>query len=794
MKPEEIHMSDQTSHRFSAMVGNDEFVIETGKLAEQAGGAVSVRIGDTVVFGAATMSAIAREGIDFFPLSVDYEEKLYAAGRIPGSFMRREGRPSTASILIARVTDRPLRPLFPKDLRNEVQVIVMPLSHDQENHADIPAIVAASAALHISDVPWGGPIGAVRIGMIDGEFIVNPTIPMMEDSALDLRLAGTADAIIMVEAGANEVDEETMVKALHFGHEAMQPLIQMQEEMRAQLGKPKREYTPTAVNEALAREVEDKIHGEIAHIVANKVERDERNAALDTLRERLMEEYEAVEPDETETVNLGDVREALNDTLKKEVRRRILEDGIRPDGRDYTTIRPLSAEVDTIPRVHGSGLFKRGQTQVLSICTLGTPRDSQPLDGLYPEDTKRYMHHYNFPPYSTGETWMMRGPKRREIGHGALAEAALLPMIPPEDQFPYTIRVVSEVMSSNGSTSMASVCGSTLALMATGVPLIRPVAGIAMGLIKEGERYAVLTDIQGMEDHLGDMDFKVAGTERGITALQMDIKIKGVSDEIMRQALAQARDARMKILEVLHAAIPEPRAELNPYAPRIETVKINVEKIGMVIGPGGKMIRSIQEKTDTKIDIGEDGTVFIASADGPSADRARDMILALTEEPELGRIYTGRVTRVENYGAFVEVLPGQDGLVPISQLADHHIVSAEDEVSVGDEIMVMITDIDADKKIRLSRQAVLEGWTLEEARAADTRIGSGGSRGGRSGGRGGDRGGRGGGRGGDRDRRGGGDRDRRSGGGGYDRNRGSGGGSGGGGRSGGGAGYGGNRD
>jgi polyribonucleotide nucleotidyltransferase len=749
-------MSNET-HRFSAMAGDGEFVIETGKLAEQAGGAVAVRIGDTVVFGTATMSAVPREGIDFFPLSVDYEEKLYAAGRIPGSFMRREGRPSAASILIARVTDRPLRPLFPKDMRNEVQVILMPLSHDQENHADIPAIIAASTALHISDVPWGGPIGAVRIGMIDGELVANPTIPMMEDSALDLRLAGTSDAIIMVEAGANEVDEETMVRALRFGHEAMQPLIQLQEEMRAQLGKPKREYTPAAIDEALAREVEGKISGEIAHIVANKVARDERNAALDTLRERLLEEYEAVEPDDAEQVNLGDVREALNDTLKKEVRRRILEDGIRPDGRDYTTIRPLSAEVDTVPRVHGSGLFTRGQTQVLSVCTLGTPRDSQPLDGLYPEDTKRYMHHYNFPPYSTGETWMMRGPKRREIGHGALAETALLPMIPPEDEFPYTIRVVSEVMSSNGSTSMASVCGSTLSLMATGVPLIRPVAGIAMGLIKEGERYAVLTDIQGMEDHLGDMDFKVAGTERGITALQMDIKIKGVSDEIMRQALAQARDARLKILEVLHGAIAEPRAELNPYAPRIETVKISIEKIGMVIGPGGKTIRSIQDKTDTKIDIGEDGTVFIASADGPSADRARDMIMALTEEPELGRIYTGRVTRVENYGAFVEILPSQDGLVPISQLADRHIVSTEDEVSVGDEIMVMITDIDGDGKIRLSRQAVLEGWTLEEARAADSRIGSRGGRGGRRGGR-------------DRDRRGGrGGRSGRSGG--YDRNR-----------------------
>jgi polyribonucleotide nucleotidyltransferase len=763
-------------------VGHDEYVIETGKLAEQAGGAVTVRIGDTVVFGTATISPIAREGIDFFPLSVDYEEKLYAAGRIPGSFMRREGRPSTASILIARVTDRPLRPLFPKDLRNEVQVIVMPLSHDQENHADIPSIIAASAALHISDVPWGGPIGAVRIGLIDGEFVINPTIPMMENSALDLRVAGTADAIIMVEAGANEVDEETMVRALRFGHEAMQPLIRLQEEMRAQVGKPKREYVAAAVNADLAREVEGKVQAEIASIISTKVERDERNAAIDLLRERLLEEYETPD-DDTAAVNLGDVREALNDTVKKEVRRRILEEGVRPDGRDYTTIRPLWAEVDTVPRVHGSGLFTRGQTQVLSICTLGTPRDSQPLDGLYPEDTKRYMHHYNFPPYSTGETWALRGPKRREIGHGALAETALLAVIPPEDVFPYTIRVVSEVMSSNGSTSMASVCGSTLALMATGVPIIRPVAGIAMGLIKEGDQYAVLTDIQGMEDHLGDMDFKVAGTEQGITALQMDIKIKGVSDEIMRQALAQARTARLQILDVIRAAIAEPRAELNPFAPRIETVKIGVDKIGMVIGPGGKTIRSIQEKTDTKIDISEDGTIFIASLDGPSADRARDMILAMVEEPELGRIYTGRVTRIESYGAFVEIMPGHDGLVPISQLADRHIVRVEDEVGMNDEIMVMITDVDSDGKIRLSRLAVLEGWTLEEARANDSKIGAprgprpGGGRGGFGGGRGGgDRDRRGGGGGYDRNRGGGGDRDRRGGGsgGGYDRNRGGG--------------------
>ncbi|MEB2288714.1 MAG: polyribonucleotide nucleotidyltransferase [Anaerolineae bacterium] len=769
-------MSDSTgmpaNQRFTARVGDKEFVLETGKLAEQAGGAVTVRLGDTVVFATATMSAAAREGIDFFPLSVDYEEKLYAAGRIPGSFMRREGRPSEASILIARVTDRPLRPLFPHDLRNEVQVIVTPLSHDQENHADMLSIIAASAALHISDVPWGGPIGAVRVGLVDGEFVLNPTIPEMENSQLDLRMAGTSEAIIMVEAGADEVDEETMIRALSFGHDAMQSLIAAQNQMREQVGKPKREYTPAVVDEALAAEVEGKIATDIARILADTTARPERNAALDELRERLLAEYETSGPDSAEeSIPVKGVSEALDATLKKEVRRRILEDGVRPDGRDYTTIRPLAAEVDLVPRVHGSGLFKRGQTQVLSICTLGTPRDSQPLDGLYPEDTKRYMHHYNFPPYSTGETWFLRGPKRREIGHGALAETALRAMIPPEDQFPYTIRVVSEVMSSNGSTSMASVCGSTLALMAAGVPLIRPVAGIAMGLIKEDDRYAVLTDIQGMEDHLGDMDFKVAGTETGITALQMDIKITGISEAILRQALAQAREARLQILGVMLATIPAPRTELSAYAPRILTVKVNVEKIGMIIGPGGKTVRAIQEKTDAKIDIAEDGTVFIASPDGPSAERARDMILALVEEPELGRIYTGRVTRVEAYGAFVEVLPGQDGLVPVSQIADHFVQRIEDEVAVGDEIMVMITDVDSDGKIRLSRQAVLEGWTLEEARAADVKI----SGGGRSGGRGGDRGGRGGDRGGrgggDRDRRGGfgggrggGDRDRRGGG------------------------------
>ena len=734
------------SHRYSAMVGSQEVIIETGKLAEQAGGAVTVRMGDTMLLATATMSAHPREGIDFFPLSVDYEERLYAAGRIPGSFFRREGRPSERAILTARVTDRPLRPLFPKDMRNEVQVILTALSHDQEHHIDMLCIIGASAALTISNIPFGGPVGACRVGLIDGELVVNPTIPEMENSRLDLRMAGTSEAVIMVECGANEVDEETMVRALDLGHQSIQGIIAVQNRMREEVGKPKDEYEAPQVDEALRAEVFSKVEADIKRIVAEITDRKERNAAVDELRERILAEYEAAASEDSPPDYVA-IRNFIQDALKAEVRRRILEDGIRPDGRDYVTIRPLAAEVGIVPRVHGSGLFKRGQTQVLSIATLGTPRDVQTLDGLSPEDTKRYLHHYNFPPYSTGETWFLRGPKRREIGHGALAETALLPMIPPEDEFPYTIRVVSEVLSSNGSTSMASVCGSTLALMDAGVPIRRPVGGIAMGLIKEGERYAVLTDIQGMEDHLGDMDFKVAGTESGITALQMDIKIKGISTDIMRQALQQARDARMQILDVMRQEIAEPRAELNRYAPRMTVVKIDPEKIGAVIGPGGKVIRGIQEKTGAKIDIEEDGSVFVAAVDGPAADLAVEMIQGLVEEPEIGRIYTGTVTRVEPYGAFVEFLPGREGMVHISQIADYRVEHITDEVRVGDEIMVMVTNIDPAGKVRLSRQAVLEGWTAEEARSHDR----GGSRGGSRGGRGGNRG---------RNRRGGGGRDR----------------------------------
>ena len=612
------------AHRFTTKIGDDEITIETGRLAEQAGGAVTVQLGQTMVFATATMSKHAREGIDFFPLSVDFEEKLYAAGRIPGSFFRREGRPSEGAILTSRLIDRPLRPLFPKNMRNEVQVILTAFSHDQEHQIDTLGIIAASAAIMISNIPWNGPIGGVRIGLIDGELVINPTIPQMENSLLDLRVAGTEDAINMVECGAKEVDEETMLRALKLAHEAIQPIIQLQKQMQAEVGKPKDEPITVGVSDDLTREVTEKSQQGVRDIIAATTDRSGRNEALDELRERIVAGYLPTEDDEIAEgfASPGDVRDVFSDVIKAEVRRRILEDGVRPDGRSYTEIRPLAAEAGVIPRVHGSGLFKRGQTQVMTIATLGTPRDSQELDTLAPEDNKRYMHHYNFPPYSTGETYPLRGPKRREIGHGALAETALRNMIPDEDAFPYTIRLVSEVLSSNGSTSMASVCGSTLALMDAGVPIKEPVGGIAMGLIKEGDKVAVLTDIQGLEDHLGDMDFKVAGTKNGITALQMDIKIKGVSEQIMAQALAQAKDARMQVLGVILAALPGPRQDLSDFAPRMTTIKIDQEKIGAVIGPGGKVIRGIQERTGVKIDIQEDGTVFIAGTDGPAVDQS----------------------------------------------------------------------------------------------------------------------------------------------------------------------------
>jgi polyribonucleotide nucleotidyltransferase len=715
-------------YTFSTTVGGKEITFKTGKLAEQAGGAIVTQLGDNMLLTTATMSKSAREGLDFFPLSVDYEEKMYAAGRIPGSFFRREGRPSTEAILTCRLTDRPLRPLFPDGLRNEVQVIITTLSSDSIHHMDIMAVNSASAAIMISDIPWNGPIGAVRVAYIDGQLVANPTIPEMENSTLDLRLAATREAIIMVEAGGNEVSEDLFVEALEFGHKAIQPLIDLQEEMRAAVGKEKREVAMASLDSELVTAVKNRLNNRVQEIVAAHTDRSGRSESMQALREEVVAAFVA----EDEMADVKSITEAINKEYKQAVRTQILYDGIRPDGRGYSDVRELSSETGISPKAHGSGLFRRGQTQVLSIVALGTPREAQKLDGLYPEDTRRYLHHYNFPPFSTGETWFLRGPKRREIGHGALAENALLPVIPSEEEFPYTIRVVSEVLSSNGSTSQASVCASSLALMDCGVPIRKPVGGIAMGLIKEGERYAVLTDIQGMEDHLGDMDFKVAGTKDGITAIQMDMKISGISKDIMAGALEQARQARLQIIDSMLQTIPEPRAELNPNAPRMETVKIDPDKIGAIIGKGGSTIRSLEEMYDVSIDIQEDGTVFVAGVDGLKTDEAVRNIETLAKGPELGQIYTGKVVRITDFGAFVEILPGADGMVHISQLSADHLKRVEDAVRLGDEVMVMITDVTGDGKIRLSRKAVLEGMTLAEAQADDRPGGgrSGGNRGG----------------------------------------------------------------
>ena len=712
---------------------------ESGKLAAQAGGAVTVQFGDSVVFAAATMGSEPRMGQDFFPLTVEYEERMYAGGKIPGSFFRREGRPGADAILVARLTDRPLRPLFDQSIRNEVQVIMFSLSADPENPLDVLAINAASAALMISDIPWGGPVGAVRVGRLGSEFVLNPTYSQIEESDLDLRIAGTSDAILMVECGSNEIDEETMVSALLFGHEAIQSIVETQLQMAKEIGKSKREVQLFTLDESIAEKVFNRAANDVEELLDAPHSKHELQDALDALRDSVVVEY--TDPEDSE--NVSAYKDAFEETVKRVVRSRILDQHKRPDGRGLTEIRPIWCEVGISPRAHGSGLFTRGETQVLTMATLGTPKEAQEIDTLSPTDSKRYMHHYNFPPYCTGEVKMLRGQSRREIGHGALAERALVPVIPDEKEFPYTLRLVSEVLASNGSSSMASVCGSTLALMDTGVPIKAPVAGVAMGLIKEGDKYVVLTDIQGAEDHLGDMDFKVAGTTNGITALQMDIKIKGITPEIMRQALAQAHEARIFILDQMLDVIPAPRPELRNFVPRITTIIIPVEKIGAIIGPGGKMIRALQEETNTKIDIDDDGTVYIAATDGKSEAEVRDRIQALTESAQVGHIYTGKVVRVADFGAFVQILPGMDGMVHISQLDTERVNKVEDVVKLGDELTVMVTAIDENGKIRLSRQAVLEGWTPEEALERDKGGRNGGSGGRpRSGGGGDRRGGR----------------------------------------------------
>jgi polyribonucleotide nucleotidyltransferase len=736
MKPE--------TKRYSTQVGTRTVTFETGKLAAQAGGAVTVGINDAIIFAAATMGGV-REGIDFFPLSVDFEERMYAGGKIPGSFFRREGRASTEAILVSRLTDRPLRPLFAHGMRNEVQVIMYSFSADGVNPLDILAINAASAAIMISDIPWGGPIGAVRVGRVNNEFVINPTFTEMDASDLDLRIAGTKDAILMVECGANEIPEDVMVAALELGHKSIQPLIELQLKMAAEVGKPKREATIVTANDDLIKQVFERVNGPMNELLDKPLSKAEFYGGMDELLAKVVAdlcvEGDANAPAKTE------VESAFSESEHKIVRERILSAGKRPDGRTPTEIRPIWCEVGVSPRAHGSGLFTRGETQVLSFATLGTLGEAQELDNLSPVDSKRYIHHYNFPPFSTGEVKPLRGQGRREVGHGALAERALEPVIPAEESFPYTIRVVSEALSSNGSTSMGSVCGSTLALMDAGVPIKAPVSGVAMGLVTdETGRYKILTDIQGTEDHLGDMDFKVAGTAEGITALQMDIKISGLSAQMMKEALEQAKIARMSIMEKMLAVLDKPRAELKPFAPRIITVKIPVDKIGALIGPGGKNIRALQEETGTKIDIEEDGTVYIASTDGTGAKEAQERVESLGESAVVGNIYTGKVVRIADFGAFVEILPGVDGMVHISQLDSERVNKVEDVVNMGDEITVMVTDIDPQGKIRLSRQAVLEGWTAEEARGKDQRKSGprpdGGDR--RGGNRnGGDRGGRG---------------------------------------------------
>jgi polyribonucleotide nucleotidyltransferase len=721
-------------HRQEAVIGGRVMSIETGRVAEQASGAVLVRYGDTVILATAVGSDEPREGIDFFPLTVDVEERMYAAGKIPGGFIKREGRASEHAILACRLADRPLRPLFPKGYRNDVQIVITVISADQENDPDIMGIVGASAALSVSDIPFAGPVGAVRVGYINDQFVINPLESQMNASRLDLAIAGTADAVMMVEAGAKELPEETMLEAVRFGQEALQDIIKMQEKLMQAVNVAKRPFEPALVDQELQKKVAEFVRPRFEAAV-NNPNKTARSAALSTVQNELVTVLGAEYPD-----RLKDIISFYEKELKSYVRNNILDNGLRPDGRDLKTIRPISCEVGLLPRTHGSAIFTRGQTQVLSVITLGSPGEEQVLDGLGRSESKRFMHHYNFPPFSTGETKPLRGPGRREIGHGALAERAVAAVIPSQEEFPYTIRAVSDVLSSNGSTSMGSVCGTTLALMDAGVPIHAPVAGVAMGLITgEGERagkWAVLSDIQGIEDALGDMDFKVAGTADGVTALQMDIKVKGITYEIMAKALEQARDGRMFIMEKMLDTIDAPREELSPYAPRIQTIKINPDKIGAVIGPGGKMIRKIQEESGAKIDIEDDGSVNISATSSDAMQTALDAVRALTEEVEVGRIYTGTVRRLVDFGAFVEILPGKEGLVRTSQLADYQVMRPEDVVSVGDEITVMVTEVDQQGRVNLSRRAALSGEMPTAAELENERAGRGAGRGG-MGGRGG---------------------------------------------------------
>jgi len=678
-------------------------VIEVGQLAKQANGAALVRYGDTSVLATATMSKSPKP-LDFFPLTVNYEERLYAAGKIPGGFIKREGRPSEKAILASRLIDRPIRPMFPDGFRNEVQVISMVMSNDPDCTSEMAAMLGSSLALAISDIPFDGPIAGVQVGYIDGEFIVNPTVEQSNISTIHLSVAGNKDAINMVEAGALEVPEEVMLEAIMFGHEEIKKIIAFQEQIVAEVGKEKLPVTLFEIDEAIQADIKAACETDM-HDAIQTAEKHARDEAIKAVKDRIVASYEEQEADET---TMKQVHTILDKMVKDEVRRQITEDKIRPDGRKLDEIRPLSSETGLLQRTHGSALFTRGQTQALSICTLGALGDVQIIDGLGVEESKRFMHHYNFPQFSVGETGPIRGPGRREIGHGALGERALEAVIPDESTFPYTIRCVSEVLESNGSTSQASICASTLAMMDAGVPLKAPVAGIAMGLIKKGEHYSILTDIQGMEDHLGDMDFKVAGTAKGVTALQMDIKIDGLSRNILEEALTQAKIGRMHILESMLATLAQPREKLSTYAPKIVIVRINPDKIRDVIGPGGKQINKIIEETGVKIDTEQDGTIYISSADEEMNARAKQIIEDIVREAKVGEYYLSTVKRIEKFGAFCEIFPGKDGLLHISEIQEERTKQVEDVLKLGDQLLVKVIEIDKQGRVNLSRKVVIQ--------------------------------------------------------------------------------------
>ena len=680
--------------------------VELGEMARQANAAVVVKYGDTVVLTTAVASKEAKD-VDFFPLTVNYEEKMYAVGKIPGGFLRREGRPGTEATLAARLIDRPIRPLFEDGFRNEVQVISTVLSVEYDCDPVMAAMLGSSLSLSVSNIPFKGPIAGVTVGYVDGEYVINPTVEQMERSTVDLKVAGTSDAINMVEAGAKEVSEEIMLNAIMFGHEEIKRLIEFQQQIVNEIGQEKMAVELKVIDETIYNEVLSMALSQMKEAIAIK-DKQERDEAISAVKEKVLEVFEERATAEDELDIVKEAKLSLDKIVKDEVRREITEDKVRPDGRALTEIRPLASRVDVLPRTHGSALFTRGQTQSLGVVTLGNLSDEQIIDDLTQEENKRFMLHYNFPAFSVGEVGFSRAPGRREIGHGALGERALKQVIPTPEDFPYTIRLVSEVLESNGSSSQASICAGTLALMAAGVPIKAPVAGIAMGLISDGTNYTVLTDIQGLEDHLGDMDFKVAGTTTGITALQMDIKIQGITEQILREALTQAKKARFEILEELTSTIAEPRKELSPYAPKIEMISIHPDKIKVVIGRGGETINSIIDETGVKIDIDQEGHVSIASTDAAMIQRAKEIIEDLTREIEAGQVYEGTVRRIEKFGAFVEIAKGKDGLVHISELAHERVAKVEDVLAIGDKVKVKVTEIDGQGRINLSRKALIE--------------------------------------------------------------------------------------